>query len=159
MEVAMAVRGLKSIVAEHRFFAGLDEALCDLVCGCAKNVRFDAGQYLVHEGEAPDHFYLLRHGRVGLEVSAPGKGAIAFQNLGEGEIVGVSWLIPPYRSTYDAKALDLVRAVAMDVTCLQLKCETDHDLGYEMMKRFMPVLAQRLEAARLQIRGVYGTSA
>ena len=94
-----------------------------------------------------------------LEIKAPGRGAITFQTLGEGEVVGVSWLIPPYRWSYDAKALELIRAIAMDAACLRGKCEADHDLGYEMMKRFMPVLIQRLQATRLQILDVYGEQA
>ncbi|WP_319328683.1 cyclic nucleotide-binding domain-containing protein [Bradyrhizobium sp.] len=153
----MEIEGLERIVREHRFFAGLDDAFCKLVCGCAKNVRFEAGQYLFHEGEPADRFYLLRHGRVALEVTTPGRGAVRFQTVGEDEVVGVSWLIPPYRWTYDAKALELVRAIAMDATCLRQKCEADHDLGYEMMKRFVPVLVERLHATRLQILDVYGT--
>lgn len=151
------IEGLERIVCEHPFFAGVDERFCSLVCGCAKNVRFEAGQYLFHEGGPADQFYLLRHGRVALEVTAPGQGVVSFQTLGEGEIVGVSWLIPPYRWAYDAKALELVRAISMDATCLRDKCEADHDLGYEMMKRFVPVLVERLQGVRLQMLDVYGT--
>jgi CRP/FNR family transcriptional regulator, cyclic AMP receptor protein len=150
------LEGLDRIVREHRFFAGLNEAFCELVCGCAKNVRFEAGQHLFHEGEPADWFYLIRHGRVALSVTVPGRGAVSFQTLGEGEVVGVSWLLPPYRWTYDAKALELTRAIAMDAACLRRKCEEDHDLGYEMMKRFVPVLIERLQATRLQILDVYG---
>ncbi len=155
----MKIEGLERIVMGHRFFAGLDEAYCKLICGCARNVRFEAGQYLFREGQSASEFYLLRHGRVGLEISAPGRGTLSFQTIREGEVVGVSWLIPPYRWTYDAKALELVRAIAMDATCLQQKCEADHDLGYEMMKRFMPVIIERLHATQLQILDVYGTPA
>jgi CRP/FNR family transcriptional regulator, cyclic AMP receptor protein len=124
-----------------------------------KNVHFAAGQYLFHEGEPADWFYLLRHGRVALQVTAPGRGAVTFQTMAQGELVGLSWLIPPYRWTYDAKAIEVTRAIAMDAKCLRQKCEADHDLGYEMMKRFMPVLIQRLQATRLQILDVYGTPA
>ena len=150
------MEGLERIVCEHRFFAGLEEGFCALVGGCAKNVRFEAGQYLFHEGEPADQFYLLRHGRVALELHGPGRGPVTFQTLGAGEVVGVSWLIPPYRWTYDAKALELTRAIAIDAACLRQKCEADHDLGYAMMKRFMPVLIERLQATRLQILDVYG---
>jgi CRP/FNR family cyclic AMP-dependent transcriptional regulator len=93
---------------------------------------------------------------VALALTAPGRGAVTFQTVPEGEVVGVSWLIPPYRWTYDAKALELIRAIAIDGACLRGKCEADHDLGYEMMKRFMPVLIQRLHATRLQILDIYG---
>ncbi len=153
------IRSLETIIRDHPFFAGLEEEFCKLVCGCAKNVVFQAGDYLFHEGDPADRFYLLRHGRVAIQVTSPGRGAMTFQTLGEGEIAGLSWLIPPYRWAYDAKALDLTRAVAMDAACLRQKCEADHDLGYEMMKRFMPVLIQRLQATRMQILDVYGSRA
>lgn len=152
------MEGLERIVREHRFFTDIEPAFCSLVCGCAKNVRFEAGQYLFHEGEAAEQFYLIRSGRVALEIAAPGRGAITFQTLGEGEIVGVSWLIPPYRWLFSAKALDRVRAISMDAKCLRQKCEDDHDLGYEMMKRFMPILLERLHATRIQILDVYGNT-
>jgi CRP-like cAMP-binding protein len=119
-------------------------------------VRFESGQYLFHEGQSADQFYLIRQGHVALELAAPGRGAIMIQTLAEGEIVGISWLIPPYRWTNDARAIDLVRAIAIDGACLRRKCEVDHDLGYEMMKRFVPILVQRLQATRLQILDVYG---
>jgi CRP/FNR family cyclic AMP-dependent transcriptional regulator len=150
------MEGLERIVREHPFFADLSAEFCVLVCGCAKNVRFEAGQYLFREGEPADEFYLIRHGRVAFELHAPDRGPVSFQTLGEGEIVGVSWLIPPYRWSFDARALTLVRAIAVDAACLRQKCEEDHDLGYDMMKRFMPVLIQRLQATRLQILDVYG---
>lgn len=153
----MKTRSLQEIVKAHPFFAGLDEEFSVLVCGCAKNVRFNAGQYLFREGEPADQFYLVRHGRVALQISAPGREAVTFQTLGPGEIVGVSWLIPPYRWSYDAKALELTRAIAMDAACLRGKSESDHDLGYDMMKRFMPILIQRLQATRMQILDVYGS--
>jgi len=150
------MEGLEHIVKEHAFFAGLEDDFCKLVCGCAKNVRFEAGDYLFREGDAADQLYLIRHGKIALELTAPGHGAMTFQTLGEGEVVGISWLIPPYRWTFDAKALELVRAISIDATCIRRKCEADHDLGYELMKRFVPVLIERLHATRLQILDVYG---
>jgi CRP/FNR family cyclic AMP-dependent transcriptional regulator len=147
---------MQHIVGAHPFFAGLDDAFLQLVAGCARNTRFEAGQYLFHEGDPADRFYLLRHGRVALELSAPDRGTLTFQTVPEGEIVGVSWLIPPYRWTYDARATELVRAVAIDASCLRGKCEADHHLGYDMMKRFMPILIQRLHATQLQVLDLYG---
>ena len=149
------MEGLERIVREHPFFSGMKEEFLELISGCAKNVRFEAGQYMFHEGQPADQFYLLRSGRVALQISAPER-TLTVQTVGEDEIVGASWLVPPYRWGFDAKALELSRAIAMDAACLRGKCEGDHDLGYEMMKRFMPVLIQRLHATRLQILDVYG---
>ena len=119
----------------------------------------NAGKYLFREGGPADQLYLIREGRVALEIAAPGSGAVTFQTVGEGEIVGISWLFPPYRWTYDARAVERVRAIGMDATCLRNKCEADHSLGYDVMKRLVPILFQRLQATRLQVLDVYGKPA
>ena len=156
---AMQQQGLEGIIFAHRFFKDLDPEISALVSGCAKNVRFEAGSYLFHEGDPAAAFYLVRHGRVGLEIKAPGRVPMRFMTAGEGEIVGISWLVPPYRWSYDAKALELVRAISLDAECLRGKCEADNHLGYELMKRFVPALAERLHATRLQLLDLYGTPA
>ncbi len=151
------IEGMEAIVREHRFFAGLDDDIVKLIAGCARNVRFNAGEYLFRTGEPADEFFLLRHGRVALDVAAPGQAAITVETAREGEIVGVSWLLPPYRWDHDARAVELVRAIGMDAKCLRRKCDADHDVGYEMMLRFVPLLVERLQAMRLQLLDVYGT--
>ena len=150
------MEGLERILEKHRFFAGLEKGFRGLLTGCARNMRFEAGAYLFHEGEPADQFFLIRHGRVSLELAAPGRAAVTFQTIGEAGVVGVSWLVPPYRWSYDAKALDLTRAIALDADCLRRKCEEDHDLGYDLMKRFVPILVERLQATRLQALDIYG---
>jgi CRP/FNR family transcriptional regulator, cyclic AMP receptor protein len=147
---------LERILGEHPFFRDLGPDFLELACGCAKNVRFEAGQYICREGEPADQFYLVRHGRVALQVFAPGRGALTFHTASDGEVFGFSWLVPPYRWTYDAKAVEPTRALAMDAACLRAKCESDHHLGYEIMKRFMSVLTQRLYATRMQLLDLYG---
>ena len=151
------MEGLERIVAEHRLFEGLGPEFVKLCTGCAKNVRFNNDQYLFHADDPADWVYLIRNGRVALEVATPARGAVRFETLGEGEIVGLTWLLPPYRWGYDARAIELTRAIALDAKCLRDKCEADHDLGYALMKRFLPVLVQRLQATRLQVLDVYGS--
>lgn len=155
----MEIRGLDRLICEHAFFAGISPDYCELIGGCARNVRFDEGEYLFREGESANEFFLIRHGRAVLELMAPGRGPIRFLTVNPGEIVGVSWLVMPYRWLYDARALELTRAVSIDGACLRQKAEENHDFGYEMMKRFMALLVQRLHAAQLQILDVYGLHA
>jgi CRP-like cAMP-binding protein len=152
------MEGLERIIREHQFFRDLDPRFVALVVGCARNVRFEAGEYLFREGGEADQFYLIRHGRVALEMASPNDGAVTIQTLNEGELVGLSWFVPPYRWAYDARALALTRAVSLDAVCLRRKLEEDHDLGYEVMQRLVPVLIDRLQGTRLQMLDVYGAA-
>jgi CRP/FNR family cyclic AMP-dependent transcriptional regulator len=150
---------LEPLLAEHPFFKGLDRRFLELLVGCATNVRFDAGEYIFKEGEEANSFYIIRRGHVALEIFAPGRGPLAVQTLGEGEVLGWSWLIPPYHWHSSARAVELTRAIALDAACLRQKCDEDHDLGYELMKRFAPVIVDRLQATRLQLLDLYGSPA
>lgn len=150
------MKTLDAELAESPVFRGLTAAQLELIAGCGQNTGFEAGDYLFREGDQADTFYLLRHGRVQLEIFAPGRGAVTIQTVDEGDVVGWSWLFPPFRWHFDARALDSVRAVAFDGACLRDKCDDDHSLGYELLRRFSPVMLARLQATRLQLLDVYG---
>jgi CRP/FNR family transcriptional regulator, cyclic AMP receptor protein len=150
------MEGLERIVMAHAFFAGLEEELGPAVAGCARNYRFNPGQYLAHEGDPANEFFLIRHGKVALEILPPGQPPIVFSTESEGDIVGTSWLVPPYRWRFDARAVELTRAIGIDGKCLRDKCEADPRLGYQMMKRIVPIIVGRLNDTRMQILDVYG---
>lgn len=146
---------LQKILAEHPFARGLEERHVALLTGCAANVRFDAGQVIFREGEEANQFYLVREGKLAVELFAAERGAITILTVGPGEVLGWSWLLPPYRWTFDARALEPTRAVALDGKCLRTKAEQDHDLGYELAKRVAHIMEERLQATRLQLLNVY----
>ena len=148
---------LEPILVAHPFLKGLDERYLKLIVGCASNVRFEAGQYIFREGEEANSFYIIRHGQVALEINAAERGHIVIESLGEGDVMGWSWLVPPYRWHYDAQATMLTRAIALDGKCLRKKCEEDHSFGYELLTRFFPVLMDRLKHAQMQLMDIYGT--
>jgi len=147
---------LVPLLQEHPFFKGLAPQHLQFITGCASNVRFAAGERIFREGQPTDHFYLLRYGRAAVEIFVPGKGAMTIQTLGEGEILGWSWILPPYKAHHDARALDLIRALAFDGQCLRAKFEEDPRLGYELMQRFTRVIVERLQNAQLQLVDLYG---
>jgi len=150
------MRGLERIVLDQPFFAGLGPEFGTAISGCARNLRFTAGEYLFREGETANEFYLLRQGSVALELHSPGQQPLVVATLREGEILDGSWLVPPYLRTFDARASELVRVLGVDARCLRDKCEADHDLGYELMKRFAGAMGERLRAISLQVADVYG---
>lgn len=146
---------LGPVIDEHPFFKGIDLALRDLLVGCAANERFEAGTMLFRQGDAADKFYLVRAGTVAIEIDRPGQPPIVVETIGEGEVAGWSWIVPPYRMSFDARAVTPVRALSFDAKCLRRKMEADHALGFEVLSRFIPVMAHRLAAARLQMLDLY----
>jgi CRP-like cAMP-binding protein len=84
---------LEPLLRGHEFFAGLDPAYLALIAGCAKNVAFKEGEFLFREGEPASAFFMIRAGRVGLEIAAPGQEPVRVQTLSAGDVAGFSWLI------------------------------------------------------------------
>jgi CRP-like cAMP-binding protein len=150
------MKDIEALLQEHPFFHGLAQKYVELIAGCGSNVVFNEGEYVFREGEAANHFYIVRHGHVQMEIFVPHRGPLAIDTVREGEVLGWSWLFPPYRWTLDARAIEQTRAVALDGACLRGKCDEDPALGYELMKRFAPIIARRLESARLRLLDVYG---
>lgn len=153
----MLTKTIEDLLAESAFFKDLDPAYRTMLAGCGSNVVFKAGDYVFRAGEESHQFHLLRAGKVALEVNVPGRGPVIIQTVGEGEVLGWSWMVPPHRRQYDARAVDLTRALVFDGACIRMKCEEDPRLGYEFFKRFAVIMAQRLSAMRLQLLDLYGS--
>jgi CRP/FNR family transcriptional regulator, cyclic AMP receptor protein len=147
---------LEELIAAASLFDGLSDAHLSLIAGCGANDRFDGGAELFREGAQADRFFLIRTGSVALELEAPGRGTLVIETLQPGEVVGWSWLFEPYRWQFDARAREPTGVVAFDGACLRGKCEADHELGYQLMRRFAGSITERLQATRLQLLDVYG---
>ena len=152
----MAIEDLSVILQQHPFLEGLEPRHVHTLVSCASNQRFQTGEHLCRQGEQADVFYLIRQGMVALELHVPHAGVVRLETLGEGDILGWSWLVSPYLWHFDAQVVEPVRALVLDGKCLRNKSEQDHDLGYELLKRFASLMEQRLEATRLQLLDVYG---
>jgi CRP-like cAMP-binding protein len=146
---------LERLLREHGALQGLPERHLTFLAGCARNVRFATGEFVCRDNDEANASFLIREGKLAIEIDVPGRGVVQLETLGPGEILGWSWLFPPYRWHFDARAIEPTRAVALDGTCLRAKCEADHDLGYALVKRFLYQLQQRLERSRLQLLDVY----
>jgi len=153
-----AKQSLEQIIAELPVFQNLSPDYLELITGCASNVRFDEGHVVFREGEPADAFYAVRHGKVAIDVFVPQRGAVTIQTVSAGDVLNWSWLFPPHVNQYDARCLTLVRALAFDGACLRGKCEEDHSLGYELMKRFARIMIERVRATRLQLLDIYGNT-
>ena len=150
------MKGISELLAEIGPFDNLGAEHRELIAGCGGNRGLEEGSDLFHEGAAADTFYVVRHGRVALEIFVPGRGPVMVATIGPGEVIGWSWLFDPYRWHMDARVVEHCSAIGFDGACLRGKCESDHDLGYELMKQFATLLIERMQATRLRLLDVYG---
>ncbi len=153
------MKTIADLLAEESLFQGLDKDTLEFVAGCGRNVHFSPEDRILTEGEAANTFYVLRSGSVALSFFVPGRGGVVIDTLGQGEVLGWSWLFEPYRWQFDAEAREEVAAVAFDGACLRAKCETDPHLGYVLTQRFAKVILGRLQSVRLRVLDVYGAGA
>jgi CRP/FNR family transcriptional regulator, cyclic AMP receptor protein len=150
---------LDELVAESPVFDGLSLEQLELIAGCGRIAPVAAGERLFREGDPADSFYLVRRGRIALTTHVPGRGDVTIETLEAGEVIGWSWLFEPYRWHFDARAVENTGVIAFDGSCLRGKCEADHALGYELMRRFAQVLIDRLQHTRTRLLDLYGDGA
>ena len=147
---------LEPIIAEVPFFRDLKPQHLAAITGCASNLHVPAGTFLGRAGDPADRFWVVREGRVAVELYVPGRGAMTIETVPQGEVVGFSWLLPPYLLHFDIRALTAVRALAFDGRCLRGKCAADSDFGHDILSRFSRLMANRIRAMSLQLLDVYG---
>ena len=149
---------LAAILEAQPFVRALRPADRALLAGCGSLVSYHAGEFVFHEGGFADAFYLIYHGSVALEVAVPAGPPVTLETLGAGEVLGWSWLFPPYRWVFDARAGAVTRLVKLDAACVRGQAERNPSFGYALMQRVAQSMAARLQAARLQLMDVYGES-
>jgi CRP/FNR family cyclic AMP-dependent transcriptional regulator len=144
-------------VGVQPFFAGLPPELLRALCASAEPVTYAVGERIFADGGMADRFWLLETGTVALDLHVPGRAEQVIETLAAGTVLGWSWLQPPYRWQFGATARTAVTAVAFDAAAVRRGCDADPALGYAILRRFTPVIVERLQAARLRLLDLWGT--
>jgi CRP/FNR family transcriptional regulator, cyclic AMP receptor protein len=143
----------------HPFLRGFPHQFVKQLEGCGFPSHFDAGQPIFDEGDPADRFFLLRDGVVALETAVPGRGLVVIDSLGGGQVLGWSWLVPPYRWHFGARAVERCQTVAFTASSVLELCAGDPAFGYELMRRFATVMVDRLQTTRRRMLDLYGEAA
>ena len=141
---------VETLISRHPFLQGMSPHQLRLLSDCAMRAHFAAGELVFRAGEPANRFYLLQQGRVALEACTKTQGNVLVEIIGAGDVLGWSWLFPPYFWRFSARALEPTEAIFIYGTPLREECEFDHELGYELLKRMAEVMVKRLQAARKQ---------
>jgi CRP-like cAMP-binding protein len=146
-----------SMLSQHPFMQGLSPHQIRLLVDCSMQRHFPDKEVIFREGDPANRFYLIRNGKVALESYVKDKGNTLIQTIGAGDVLGWSWLFPPYFWHFDARAIEPTDAIFIYATPMRDECECDHELGYELMKRMAEVMMRRLQATRKQLLGLTGS--
>jgi CRP-like cAMP-binding protein len=136
---------LRALSAEHR------QRLMRL----AREVSIPQGARLFDEGGRADRFWIVRSGRIELDMHVPGRRAAVIESLGHNELVGWSWLFAPHVWHLGAEATTPVRAYEFDATAVRSMCRDDAALGNDVAQWVGEVLAHRLRTARTRLLDLY----
>ena len=149
------VEPLATRVVLHPFLAGMNRTQLALLTDCAVARHFNTGKTILREGEFANGFYLIETGKVALESEAGFGDSILVQTIGAGDLLGWSWMFPPYVWQFTARAVESTAALFFYAAILREYCERDHSLGYELLKRISAVMVRRLQAAHDQMLSLY----
>lgn len=116
-----------------------------------EHVTFASGQRLFDEGASADRFWIIDAGQVMLDACVPGRGRVIIETLGRGDVIGLSWMLPPYQWRFGAVTGQPMQAFAFDAPAVRAACDADPVLGYELSRRFSAVASRRLQATRARL--------
>uniref|UniRef100_A0A7C3SHK3 Cyclic nucleotide-binding domain-containing protein n=1 Tax=Desulfobacca acetoxidans TaxID=60893 RepID=A0A7C3SHK3_9BACT len=145
------MESMEQLLAEHPFLQGLAPQYLSRLASCAEVRQYAAGQFLFREGEEVREFFLVRHGQVAMEIYSARRGPITVQTRQGGDILGWIGLPPPYLWNFDGRAMVITRTIAIRVECLYQLCETDHEIGYTLLKRYVGAMAEHFKSLKLQL--------
>jgi CRP-like cAMP-binding protein len=145
------LNALNEAITKHAFFHGMNAEQLALLTNGAKETAFKVGDVLFREGEPANQVYLIETGKVVLEAHEPADGTTLVQELGTGEVLGWSWLFPPFSWHFQARAIEPTTVIILNGAHLLVSAENNHDFGYELMKRVAQVVMRRLQSTRKQL--------
>ena len=145
-----------STIRDNSFLNGLSDTATAFLESVAVDVEFGPGEMLFDENAVADKFYIIRHGLVGLELTSPGGPPLVIQTLRDNELVGVSWLIPPFRWEWRARAVKPTTAVEFDAAAVRERCEGDCELDRQILRGIVTAASTRLHSTRTQLLDLYG---
>ncbi|MDQ2812033.1 MAG: Crp/Fnr family transcriptional regulator [Actinomycetota bacterium] len=142
---------MAAALATHPFLHGMSRDQLAILAESGSEVTFPARHRLIEDGGHASRFWLIRSGCVALDLNVPGQGLVRIETIGLGELLGWSWLFPPFTWAFGAVTVSPVEAFEFDGRAARASCAADPAFGYELTRRFTLVIANRLQATRIRL--------
>jgi CRP/FNR family transcriptional regulator, cyclic AMP receptor protein len=144
----MSNQSTTAYLSTHEFFSGFSDGILKFLCECSGMCEIKKGQVLFRQGENADKSYVVRKGRISIQMPAIMEPTLEIQALGEDQVLGWSWLISPYKWNFQTMAEEDSELLMFDGTAILAQCEQEPKFGYELLKKFAELMSMRLDAAR-----------
>lgn len=151
----MDTKQLEYVLDELHFTEALPREVVEQLAAESNMVQLTCGTILFREGSANDNLYLVRSGRLGVEMNVPGRGAVRILTLGPGEMIGWSSLLDQGQVTATTVAVEDSQLVYASASSLRRVSEANHHFGYHLMRQMASALSKRLVATRLQLLDLF----
>ncbi len=151
----MTKAAIQKTLSENPFFSELDDDAVAFLVAHAKELKISQDEVIFKRGEHADKFYLVRSGRITVEIPAVYGPSLEIQNLGAGEVLGWSWLIDPYKWDFQARVEEDADLLEFDGAAVLENCEKDRNFGYEILKQFTELMSERLTGARQRMMDTF----
>ena len=142
-----------------RLLARLSPGVREQILKLSNEVSYQAGQRIFLADEPARGCWIISSGHVALDLPVPGRGDVTVQTLGPGDMLGWSWLIPPCRWQFGARAIDDVAGVRLDTARLKVMADRDPAFGYELVLTLFEAVTHRLQATRARLLNLYDNPA
>lgn len=136
-------------------FASLSHTQRAAIAGISRIETYAPGTRLFEEGGLADQCWVVLAGCVMIDTVVPPRGRTAVQSIGPGELVGLSWLMPPYQWHFGATVVSPTRAAVVDTGALRMLADEDPALGYQLSLILIEALLNRLQATRIRLLDLY----
>jgi CRP/FNR family cyclic AMP-dependent transcriptional regulator len=140
-----------SVLGAQPFLRGMPAAQLAQLASACQHVTVPAGQRLFDEGSPARRFWIIDAGQAVLDATVPGRGRVTIETLGRGDVIGLSWMLPPYQWRFGAVATQPMQAFVFDAAPVRAACSADPAIGYELARRFSAVVVRRLQATRARL--------
>ncbi len=140
-----------SVLGAQPFLRGMPADQLARLAELCTHVSVPAGQRLFEEGSKADKFWIIDAGQVALDAIVPGRGRLIIERLGRKDVIGLSWMMPPYQWHYGAITTQAMQAYEFNVPAVRAACEADPVLGFELSRRFSAIALHRLQATRIKL--------
>ncbi len=152
---AETAASIEESLKKHAFFAGLDAEVIRTIAEFGTRKSFPENQLIFRRGESADKFFLIESGLVSVGINPSMHSPVNIQIVTDNEVLGWSWLVPPYVWQFDGRTLEPTTVIILNAEKLRNLFETRADIGYEISRRVVQIVGRRLQATRIQFWDIY----